>query len=94
MRTPNTTDILNAIQLAEIELILAKGMRDKETTLSHLDNAEAQIRKAKTELLRDETPEPEGDYSHWNEEAEIVRRAENPEIAGSDYPDFDDDPPF
>ena len=26
--------------------------------------------------------EPGGDYSHWNEEAEIVRRMENPEISG------------
>ena len=26
--------------------------------------------------------EPDGDYSHWNEEAEIVRRMENPEIDG------------
>ena len=38
--------------------------------------------------------EPDGDYSHWNEEAEIVRRAENPEIDGRDYPpdpyDFED----
>ena len=87
MRTPNTTDILNAIELAETDLILAKGMRDKETTLRHLDNAEAKIREAQTELHRDDPPpEPEGDYSHWNEEAEIVRRAENPEIDGRDYP--------
>ena len=28
----------------------------------------------------------DGDYSHWNEEAEIVRRAENPEIEGREYP--------
>ena len=27
-----------------------------------------------------------GDYSHWNEEAELIRRAENPEISGADYP--------
>ena len=26
--------------------------------------------------------EPDDDYSHWNEEAEIVRRMENPEIDG------------
>ena len=38
--------------------------------------------------IREADPEPEsdGDYSHWNEEAEIVRRAENPEISGNDYP--------
>ena len=58
MRTPNTTDILNAILFAEIELILAKGMRDRETTLGHLNSAEAQIRKAKTELLRADPPVP------------------------------------
>ena len=52
MRTPNTTDILNAILLAEIELILAKGMRGREKTLRHLRNADAQIRKARTEILR------------------------------------------
>ena len=52
MRTPNTTDILNAIEFAEIELILAKGLRSKEKTLEHLDNAEAKIRQAKTELLQ------------------------------------------
>ena len=34
----------------------------------------------------DPEPESDGDYSHWNEEAEIVRRAENPEIDGRDYP--------
>ena len=56
MRTPNTTDILNAIQLAEVELILAKGLRDRETTLRHLDNAEAKIRQSKTELLRADPP--------------------------------------
>ena len=40
------------------------------------------------------------DYSQWNEEAEIVRRAENPEIDGREYPPdpsdtdeyYDDDP--
>ena len=26
--------------------------------------------------------EPDGDYSQWNEEAEIVKRMENPEISG------------
>ena len=26
--------------------------------------------------------ESEDDYSHWNEEAEIIRRMENPEISG------------
>jgi len=33
------------------------------------------------------------DYSHWNEEAEIVKRMENPEIDGRDYPPdpYDDD---
>ena len=31
-------------------------------------------------------------YSHWNEEAEIVRRMENPEIDGRDYPPDPDDP--
>ena len=56
MRTPNTTDILNAIFFAETELILAKGMRDRETTLRHLDNAEAKIRQAKTELLTEDPP--------------------------------------
>lgn len=30
--------------------------------------------------------EPNGDYSHWNEEAALMRRAENPEIDGRDYP--------
>ena len=30
--------------------------------------------------------EPDGDYSHWNEEAEAIRRLENPEIEGRDYP--------
>ena len=47
------------------------------------------------ELLEDES---DGDYSQWNEEAEIMRRAENPEISGRDYPpdphDFEDDFPF
>ena len=34
------------------------------------------------------------DYSQWNEEAEIMRRAENPEISGNEYPPdpYDDDP--
>ena len=31
-------------------------------------------------------PDPDIDYSQWNEEAEIVRRMENPEIDGRDYP--------
>ena len=36
---------------------------------------------------RPPAPSPsDEDYSHWNEEAEIVRRAENPEISGRDYP--------
>lgn len=30
--------------------------------------------------------EPEGNYSHWNEEADIVHHAENPEISSGDYP--------
>ena len=34
-----------------------------------------------------EPPHDDGeDYSHWNEEADIVRRMENPEIDGRDYP--------
>ena len=56
MRTPNTTDILNAIRLAEIDLILAKGMRSREKTLGHLNSASAQIRKARVELLRADLP--------------------------------------
>ena len=58
MRTPNTTNILNAILFAEIELILAKGMRDRETTLGHLDSAAAKIREARTELLTADPPVP------------------------------------
>ena len=56
MRTPNATDIRNAIQLAEIDLLLAKGMRGREKTLRHLDSASAQIRKARVELLRADLP--------------------------------------
>ena len=37
------------------------------------------------EFVKDDEKD-DGDYSHWNEEAEIVRRAENPEIEGRDYP--------
>ena len=41
---------------------------------------------ATPDLPDEDAPENDGDYSHWNEEAEIVRRAENPEIDGRDYP--------
>ena len=56
MRTPNTTDILNAIFSAEVELMLAKGMRSREKTLGHLNSASAKIREARTELLRADPP--------------------------------------
>ena len=56
MRTPNTSDILNAIQLAEIDLLLAKGMRGREKTLRHLNSASAKIREARTELLTADPP--------------------------------------
>ena len=59
---------------------------DQKEAMIIIEDAAAAQEK---EVLRD------GDYSHWNEEAEIVRRAENPEIGGRDYPpdpyDFEDE---
>ena len=65
------------------------------TTKDDLKEAMIVIEDAAEHHRRDNPPEPEqgeGDYSHWNEEAEIVRRAENPEIDGRDYPPAPPDP--
>ena len=56
------------------------------TTEADLKEAMIVIEDAAAFAEADPKPESDGDYSHWNEEAEIVRRAENPEISGNDYP--------
>ena len=38
------------------------------------------------ETIDDEPTEPTGGYSHHNEQAEQIRRMENPEISGAEYP--------
>ena len=65
------------------------------TTKYDLKEAMIVIEDAAEHHRRDNPPEPEqdeGDYSHWNEEADIVRRAEDPEIDGRDYPPDPPDP--
>ena len=54
------------------------------TTIADLKEAMIYIEDAAAHA--EPQTETDGDYSHYNEEAEIVRRAENPEIAGRDYP--------
>ena len=54
------------------------------TTIADLKEAMIYIEDAAAHA--EPQTETDGDYSQWNEEAEIVRRAENPEISGRDYP--------
>ena len=56
------------------------------TTIADLKEAMIYIEDAAAHAEPQTETESDGDYSHWNEEAEIVRRAENPEISGNDYP--------